>query len=165
MNYYGRIIGPLLLFATVSLALAVAPHDTPATPAAAGDPAVREAIARAWREHIQAAIRKDLDGVVDIYAEEIVYVVADSPEVRGRAAMTAMEARTLAEFDLVSAEHASDALRIFGDVAYELGTVIGPIRPIDGQPLTVTFHFMALWRRQADGAWRIAHLVGAPVDK
>ena len=50
--------------------------------------AVRDAISRAWREHIQSAIRKDLDGVVDIYADDIVYVVADSPEVRGRAAMT-----------------------------------------------------------------------------
>jgi hypothetical protein len=24
----------------------------------------------------------------------------------------------------------------------------------------VTFHFMALWRRQPDGTWRLAYLVG-----
>jgi hypothetical protein len=75
------MIGPVLLFTAVSLA--VTAHDAPALPAGAGDPTVRDAISRAWREHIQAAIRKDLDGVVDIYADDIVYVVADSPEVRG----------------------------------------------------------------------------------
>ena len=76
-----------------------------------------------------------------------------------------MEARTLADYDVVSAEHAIDALRAFGDGAYELGTVIGPIRPKDGEPQTVTFHFMAMWRRQADGAWRIAHMAGGPIEE
>jgi len=76
-----------------------------------------------------------------------------------------MEARTLAEIDVVSAEHTTDALRTYGDVAYELGTVIGPIRSKEGELRTVTFRFMAMWRRQVDGAWRIAHLVGATVDE
>ena len=155
----------LFICAAMFFAPAGAQNAAPASNPEADSPAIREIIAEAWRVHIAAAIRKDLAAVVDIYADDIVYVVAGSPEVRGREAMTAMEARTLAGFDVVSAEHASDALRIFGDVAYELGTVIGPIRPKDGDPRLVTFRFMALWRRQADGVWRIAHMVGGSVEE
>ncbi len=165
MNRFRCALAPVLLFATLSLAVADAPQDAPATTTEVDGSAVRDAISKAWRDHIDAAIRKDLDTVVDIYADDIVYVVAGSPEIRGRETMTTMEARTLAEFDVVSAEHTSDAMRAFGNVAYELGTVIGPIRPKDGEPRTVTFHFMAMWRRQADGAWRIAHMVGGPAEE
>lgn len=126
---------------------------------------VRETISSAWRDHIDAAIRKDLKAVLDIYADDIIYVVGGAPEVRGREAIAAMEARTLAEADVVAAEHTIASLRVFGDVAYELGTVIGPVRPEAGEVRTVTFHFMAMWRRQADGAWRIALMAGRPEEK
>ncbi len=126
--------------------------------------AVRETISSAWRDHIDAAIRKDLEAVLDIYADDIVYAVEGAPEVRGREAIAAMEARTLTEVDVVAAEHTIASLRVFGDVAYELGTVIGPVRPKAGEARTVTFHFMAMWRRQADGAWRIAHMTGRPEE-
>ncbi len=127
--------------------------------------AVRETISRAWRDHINAAIRKDLEAVLDIYDEDIVYIVGGAPEVRGREAIAAMEARSLTEADVIAAEHMIVSLRVFDDIAYELGTVIGPIRPQDGEARTVTFHFMAMWRQQADGAWRIAHMVGRPEEK
>ena len=47
-------------------------------------------------------------------------------------------------------------------IAYEIGTVIGPIRVQGKDAETVTFHFMAMWRRQADGSWRILSFVGQP---
>ena len=51
---------------------------------------------------------------------------------------------------------------MYGDTAYELGTVIGTIRPKGGVAELVTFHFMARWTVTPDGAWRIQHFVGAP---
>jgi uncharacterized protein (TIGR02246 family) len=165
MNRFKRAIAPAVLLAAFCAPVADAPAAS-RTAMADGDAAVvRDAVSRAWRGHIDAAIRKDLGAVLDIYAEDIVYIVEGSPEVRGREAIAAMEARTLADYDVVSAEHTIDALRVFGDVAYELGTVIGPIRPQDGEPQTVIFHFMAMWRRQADGAWRIAHIAGGPTGE
>jgi hypothetical protein len=47
-------------------------------------------------------------------------------------------------------------------VAYELGTVVGPIRMLGEEPLVVTFHFMAQWVRAADGRWRMRSFVGTP---
>ncbi len=122
---------------------------------------VSATIARLWREHIDAAKRKDAAAVVTIYADDILYRVPGE-EVRGRAAIAAMEARTLAEADVIDAQHTTTSLRIFGDIAYELGTVVGPIRAGGDPPRTVTFHFMALWKRGADNAWRIQSFVGAP---
>jgi ketosteroid isomerase-like protein len=122
----------------------------------------QEAINSAWRTHIDAAVRKDLAEVLEIYADDALYHVTGMPATLGRPALDEMEARSLAGGDVLEARHTTDSLRVFGDVAYELGTISGPIRP-HGEPAgIVTFHFMALWRLQADGAWRVAHFAGQP---
>ena len=127
-----------------------------------GEVNVRAAISVAWVEHIDAARRKDEQAVVAIYAEDILYVVPGVREVRGRPAISELESQTLDTADVIDAYHVIDSLRVYGDEAYELGTVIGSVRPKGGAPELVTFHFMASWRLQTDGAWRIQHLVGAP---
>ena len=65
---------------------------------------------------------------------------------------------------MLHAEHTTDRLRVFGAVAYELGTIRGPVRPRNQAAREVTFHFMALWRQQPDGSWRIETMVGEPED-
>ena len=119
------------------------------------------AIASMWREHIDAAKRKDTAAVLEIYAEDVVYVVGGQ-EQRGRAAMAVSEAEALRGADLIAAEHTTRGLHVIGDVAYEVGSVVGPVRPVGGEAQVVRFHFMATWRRGADGIWRIRHLVGDP---
>ena len=118
------------------------------------------AIDAAWRAHIDAAVRKDLAGVVAMYADDAVYLVGDEPIV-GLPAIEAMEAAGLAGNDLVEATHTILELRRFEDVAYEIGTVVGPVRP-HGEERTseVHFAFMAKWVRGGDGAWRLHRLVG-----
>ena len=127
-------------------------------PAALED--VGQAINVAWREHIEAARRKDLDAVTRIYADDVTYVIPGVQEARGRAAINELEAQALASANVLEAVHTTESLRVFGDLAYELGTVVGPVQP-EGKPAqTVTFHFMATWRRQTDGTWRIEFMVG-----
>ncbi len=122
--------------------------------------AVRKAVSTAWQEHIAAAKRKDLGGVTRIYDDDVIYVVPGEQDARGRAAIDRMEERALGEADLLDAEHTTESLKVFGGIAYEIGTVIGPIRPRGKDTETVSFHFMAMWRRQADGSWRILSFVG-----
>jgi uncharacterized protein (TIGR02246 family) len=126
------------------------------------DASVRAIVAATWRDHIDAAVRKDLTAVMDIYADDVFYVVAGIHEVRGRQAVEAMELQTLEGADVLNAVHTIQALSVFGDVAYEIGTVTGPIRQKGQATAVVTFNFMAMWRRQADGLWRIQHMVGEP---
>ena len=120
------------------------------------------AISDAWRRHISAAKRKDLEAVMEIYADDALYIVPGGQNVRGRAAIKEMEAQALAEADVLQAEHTIESLKVFGDIAYELGTITGPIRQREKDPVTVTFHFMAMWQRQSDGVWRIRYFVGQP---
>jgi uncharacterized protein (TIGR02246 family) len=125
------------------------------------DGAVREAVETAWREHIDAARRKDAERVAAIYAEDAIYAVAGAPEVRGRAALERMEVEGLAAGDVIEATHTTHELRVFGDVAYEIGTIEGPVQARgEPAPRVVTFHFMGQWARQSDGTWRLRHLVG-----
>ena len=91
--------------------------------------AVRDAIARAWRDHLAAVKRKDAAAVGLIYADDVVYIVPGEREVRGRKAIDEMEAKGLASAEIGNVAHATEALLVRGDVAYEIGTVAGPVRP------------------------------------
>jgi uncharacterized protein (TIGR02246 family) len=124
------------------------------------DPAVREAIAKAWREHFDAVRAEDAEAVGRIYADDVVYMVPGEGEVRGRQAIDEMEAQGLRAADILDVVHTTEALRVYGDVAYELGSVVGPVRPKGERARTVTFRYTARWKRQADGRWRIQYMVG-----
>jgi ketosteroid isomerase-like protein len=135
------------------------------------DPAVREAIAAAWREHFDAVRREDEGTVGRIYADDVVYMVPGEGEVRGRQAIDEMEAQGLRGADILDVVHTTEALRVYGDIAYELGTVVGPVRPKGERARTVTFRYTARWKREPDkyvgwhhfeGRWRIQYMVGEP---
>ncbi len=121
---------------------------------------VAEAISASWKEHIAAAMRGDVQAVVAMYSDDVHYIIPGVQEVRGRPEIEAMEAQSFATMEVLDATHTIDALHVFGDVAYEVGTVIGPVRPRGGEARLVTFHFMAMWQREADDQWRMKNLVG-----
>ncbi len=153
-------LGMALVCAVWSSSVFSAEAVEPTARAQAGETDVGQAINVAWREHIEAARRKDLDAVTRIYADDVTYVIPGVQEARGRAAIDELEAQALASANVLEAVHTTESLRVFGDLAYELGTVVGPVQPQGKPAQTVTFHFMATWRRQADGAWRIEFMVG-----
>ena len=124
------------------------------------DPAVRAAIATAWRVHIDAAIEDDLDAVLEIYADDVVYAIDDAPEVRGLEALRESERASLEGADVLYANHRTLGLAVFGDVAHEIGVVVGDVQPVGGEPAEVTCHFSAVWRRGGDGVWRMARFAG-----
>ena len=119
-----------------------------------------DVVGATWRWHIESAKRKNLDAVLEIYADDIVYVVPGHVDVRGIEAVREMEANTLANNEVVDAKHTSLSLQLFDDVAYEIGTVVGPIRVGDAPPTVVRYHFTAMWQRGPDDGWRIRHIVG-----
>ena len=137
-----------------------ASSNPPSDPVSPTTAEVRAAVLDGWTRHIEAAKRKDLDAVMKIYGDDVVYIIPGVQELRGLAAMEESEAQALASSDVLNAVHRIDSLQVYEDLAYELGTVEGPVQP-QGEPArTVTFHSMATWRRQPNGAWRIQHLVG-----
>ncbi len=130
---------------------------------AGGNRPVRQAIGEAWRLHIQAAIDKDKTRVMELYTPDCIFSIPGSSELHGFDEIAALEARSLETTELINAKHTTDELRVYGDRAYELGTVVGPMRSAgQEQAAVVTFRFMALWEKGDDGAWRIRHFVGLP---
>lgn len=133
-----------------------------ASPPPGLDAGVGDALHAAWTAHIQAAQRKDLAGVLDLYTEDAIYAVG-TPLRRGRTEIEAMEREGLASSDVRHATHSTAALRVRDARAFELGTVVGEVA-VAGQPAQhVVFDYAAEWHRERDGTWRIAHLVGALV--
>lgn len=121
---------------------------------------VRAAIEAAWRSHILGARQKNLDAVCAMYADDIVYAIDGERPVVGAAAVRTMEERGMQTGEVASARHTIEALRVDRELAYELGIVEGEVAPHGQRPQHVVFHFVALWRRNEAGAWRMAHLVG-----
>ena len=121
--------------------------------------ATRSAIHTAWTEHIAAARSKDLDGVMEIYASDMVYMVGDA-NLHGRAALRLHEQEGLASSTVLNALHATDSLKVFEHSAFELGTIVGPVASGDEPARTVEFSFMARWHRDESGRWRLSTLVG-----
>jgi len=122
---------------------------------------VRAEISDAWAAHIEAGKAKDEEGVVDIYAADVFYQVPGI-EARGKEEIDALERETMATTDVIDAKHTTRQLEVHGDLAYELGTIVGPVRPHGQEAVVMTFHFMAQWKRGADGVWRLRRLVGEP---
>ena len=157
----------LFAVCVVMLACARAPSsdqaaDTAGVPAAdSATIAAQTAITGVWADHLAAAKRGDPVGVSAMYATDAVYAVGGAPEVRGRPAIDSFEARGLrAATVLDGVRHTTQSVRRVGDVAYELGTIVGPVQPAGDTARVVTFNFMAQWRREPDGAWRLIYLVG-----
>ena len=130
------------------------------TPQSAGE--VRALVARSWAEHLAAAEAKDLDAVMAIYADDVVFVVLGDKggEVRGAEALREVERLGLATRDVFDVAHSLRAFTLDGDLAHELGSIRGPVAEQGEQARDVVWHFMARWERGADGTWRITYIVG-----
>ena len=120
----------------------------------------RAQITRAWREHIAAAMSKDVEGVLAIYADDMVFTIPGATRVAGRAELAQMERTSMASADLLHARHTLHELRVFDDVAYEIGTIEGPVREHGAAARVVTFPYMARWVRRDDGRWQLTYQVG-----
>jgi len=121
--------------------------------------AAKAAIHGAWTAHIAAAKAKDLDGVMEIYGPDMIYIVGDT-DLRDRAALRDHEQESLAASTVLNALHTTDSLKVWEHSAFELGTIVGPVASGEGPVQTVEFSYMARWRLGSDGRWQLTTLVG-----
>ena len=97
------------------------------------------------------------------YTDDAVVMMAGAPDISGMPAIREGIGQMMSDpaFAL-SFEPANVVVARSGDLAYETGpytmTMTGP----DKKPATETGHYVAIWRKQADGTWKAA--VDAPVS-
>ena len=118
-----------------------------------------EAINQARERWGQAYEDGDADAFVSHITADAVWMPHTGDLIVGRDKVHAIYANYFkgikADLTLSSAE-----LEVAGDWAFERGTAISIRNPKDGSSrLRQNANYMSIWRRESDGAWRIARLI------
>lgn len=95
------------------------------------------------------------------YAQEACVQPANAPPILGRAGIRTLFAALLGGSPMTLA-YESEHVESSGDLAYATGAYRLTARPPGGEPTRDTGHYLEVFRRQADGAWRcVADMVGS----
>ena len=100
---------------------------------------------------------RDLDSIMASCAEDAVLMPAAEPMVKGRAAIREEWKHILgiphfeSNSTLTNAEVAAS-----GDIAHTMGTYLATMMGEDGKTATEPGKWLSVWKKQADGSWRIA---------
>jgi uncharacterized protein (TIGR02246 family) len=117
---------------------------------------VRAAIAAANAEFAQALVRGDARAMAAVFAEDGEIIPATQRGyVSGRAAIEAYQAERLQARRYLHAVITTLQLEVSGDLAWETGTSRVTIQQGESAPVTVTGRYLAVWKREPDGRWRI----------
>ena len=148
----------LALAAAFVLCFTAACNKPPAAPAAPPDTrAADEAAIRANdAAFIQWALAKDLDKCVSLYEDDAVAFAPGMPAVIGKDNLRKFMAGLLAVPGLqLSIHQASVDVARSGDIAIDRGTVDTTTTDKKGKANTQTVEYVLVWKKQADGSWKI----------
>jgi ketosteroid isomerase-like protein len=146
------IVGRLLVAAAVALAGGCTSPPTGKGPAMTPEQQV-EATERAFAATMA---RRDLPGFASFVDDEAVFFSGPMP-LRGRDAVVAWWARY---FGGAAAPFSWEPDQVVVLASGALAHSSGPVRAPDGKPFA---RFDSIWRRQADGAWKIVFDKGSPL--
>ena len=118
-------------------------------PLSSSDIAALRAAEQALAESFEAP---DRTAWVDFYADDAVFVGPGSAALEGRAALLAAASQIeLSSFRIVAGSTLGE-----GDLAATLGSASWVNGPRGSDAATSRVRFLIVWRREADGRWRIA---------
>lgn len=110
------------------------------------------AIRAAERALAQAFESPDLTAWVDSYTDDAIFVGPGVPAIEGRDALLA----AAPQISISSMEIAAESTLGAGDFAATLGRATWVSGPKGSDAPRVRRRFLMVWRREGDGAWRIA---------
>lgn len=110
------------------------------------------AIRAAERALAQAFESPDLTAWVDSYTDDAIFVGPGVPAIEGRSGL--LDAAP--QISISSMEIAADSTLGTGDFAATLGRATWVSGPKGSDAPRVRRRFLMVWRRELDGAWRIA---------
>jgi uncharacterized protein (TIGR02246 family) len=158
---------PWLMIAALSIAcFAAACNNQPAAPAAPPDTrAADEAwIRNADADWLKAATAKDLEKCMSYYADDAVFLSSGVPaavgkdnvrkNIQGMMAVPNLQLNLTTTGVLVSRS---------GDLAMDSGTVQSTVTDKKGKVTSNTSQYVLVWKKGADGAWKIAADTSAEV--
>ena len=150
---------PLILVAVICLGFGLGCHtkQVPAGLSEADRTAIRQAV-QEFVNNAKAQPRNDKASAA-FYEEDAIMVPPNHPDIRGRAAIEAF----LASFPPFS-DYRLETLEIDGqgNLAYERGTNSMTLTPPGGAPAEWRSKYLVIYRRQADGSWKVSREIFTP---
>jgi uncharacterized protein (TIGR02246 family) len=118
----------------------------------ADEEAIRTVIAT-WH---RATAAGDASTVLTLMAEDVVFLVAGRPPIRGRKAFAALQASAGDQF-LIASDYDIEEIIVHGDWAHcwtRLSVTMTPVQ--GGPPVRRSGHTLSIFRKEAAGAWVLA---------
>lgn len=144
-----------------ALLLGVAACGKPATERSVDESreqTVRFAIEAQYAAHTEGNLRADAKAAMAMFADDGIFIES-GPPVIGRANLESREAELYKSVKVLSEKRRVLDLRVFGDVAYEIGTNDYVIEDVARGTVRGQAHYMVSWVHAADGSWKIHRAV------
>ncbi len=129
---------------------ACAPAEPPDT-RAQDEAAIREADTA----FAAAAATKDVEAIMAFFTDDAVALPPNAPMASGKAALRA-EWETMIATPGMSVSWSPTTVVASGDLGYSIGTATMSMTGPDGAAMSDSMKYVTIWRRQADGSWKVA---------
>jgi uncharacterized protein (TIGR02246 family) len=115
----------------------------------------------------EAAAAMDPAKMVSFYTDDVVGIATDAPVVHGKENMQRYFEGMMAAKPVISWSPTKVEVARSGDLAYSWGTGEVVVKDAKGKDVKTTVKYVSVWKKQADGSWKIAvdSLVPDPPEK
>ena len=142
----------LIVFALAALLVSV--------PGFAGD---EEVLLKVDREWARATAEKGVDGFASFIAEDTLFLAGGSPLIRGRqGAVDAWGGLLTDSSSSITWEPILAVLAESGELGYTVGQYTMTVPGENGERLVEKGKYVTIWRKQADGSWKVVLDGGNP---
>ncbi len=107
------------------------------------------------RQFEAAFARGDAAGVAACYTDDAAILAPDLPMMTGKQAAQDYWQGGI-DMGIKSVSLKTVNLEDKGDTAIDTGTVVAVIQPPGGESMEASVKFVVIWKRQADGSWKMA---------
>ncbi len=125
------------------------------TPTAAEVAAVRAAIDAANAEVVAALNAADVPKLLSNYTDDAILMLPNAPAMRGHAEMEAGAKAMMETATFSNVSVTTEDVMLAGDMAIETGSNEMTLTPKGGKPMVDKGKYITIWKRQADGSWKI----------
>jgi uncharacterized protein (TIGR02246 family) len=116
----------------------------------------REAILQLGKEWEEAVGSRDLDRILSLVTEDVVFLPHGSASIAGKQAVRETYRALFARYS-IQQTFAPEEIQIGGDWAFTRGADLLTLVPLDGGvPIVIRARGISILKRGADGAWKFA---------
>ena len=124
-------------------------------PSAADIAAARTAIDAANTDAMAALVAGDVAKWASHYTDDAILMFPNAPAMRGRAGLEAGVKAMLVTMSITDVKFSTEDVLLSGDIAVETGSNEITMTPTGGKPMVDKGKYITVWKRQADGSWKI----------